>query len=66
MLRLENIQDSFKSVRVKTKAFFQGDKWKEVLVFLLFVLLALGFWLLSAADGNVVATMDTTKPSHPQ
>lgn len=27
---------------------------------------ALGFWLLSAADGNVVATVDTTKPSHPQ
>lgn len=25
-----------------------------------------GFWLLSAADGNVVATVDTTKPSHPQ
>lgn len=48
MLRLENIQDSFKSVRVKTKAFFQGDKWKEVLVFLLFVLLALGFWLLQS------------------
>ncbi|MBW6098183.1 hypothetical protein HT118_10905 [Escherichia coli] len=24
------------------------------------------FWLLSAADGNVVATVDTTKPSHPQ
>ncbi len=48
MSRLENIQDSFKSIQTRVKAFFQGDKWKEALVFFFFVLLAFGFWLLQS------------------
>ena len=48
MSRLENIQNSFKSIQAKTKAFFHGDKWKEALVFFFFALLAFGFWLLQS------------------
>ena len=48
MSRLENIQNSFKSIQAKTKAFFHGDRWKEVLVFFFFALLAFGFWLLQS------------------
>ncbi len=48
MSRLENIRNSFKSIETETKAFFHGEKWKETLVFLFFVLLAFGFWLLQS------------------
>ena len=48
MSRLENIQNSFKSIQAKTKAFFHGDRWKEALVFFFFILLAFGFWLLQS------------------
>lgn len=48
MSRLENMQNPFKSIQTKTKAFFHGDKWKEALVFFFFVLLAFGFWLLQS------------------
>lgn len=48
MSRLENIQRPFKSVSKKIKAFLQHQQWKEALVFLAFVLLALGFWLLQS------------------
>lgn len=48
MSRLENIQRPFKSVSQKIKAFSQHPQWKEALVFLAFVLLAFGFWLLQS------------------
>lgn len=48
MSRLEIIQNTFKSIKIKTKAFFQGEKWKEAVVFSFFVLLAFGFWLLKS------------------
>ena len=48
MSRLEIIQNTFKSIKLKTKAFFQGEKWKEAVVFSFFVLLAFGFWLLKS------------------
>lgn len=48
MSRLENIQRPFKSVSQKIKAFSQRQQWKEALVFLAFVLLAFGFWLLQS------------------
>ena len=48
MARLENIRASFKSVQTRTKAFFHGERWKEALVFLLFVFLAFCFWMLQS------------------
>ena len=48
MTRLEHIRKSFKSIQEKTKIFFQGEKWKEILVFSFFVLLSFGFWLLQS------------------
>jgi len=36
----------FKSISKKIKAFFLRLGWKETLIFLLFILLAFGFWLL--------------------
>jgi len=36
---------SFKSIH-KVKAFFLQTRWKETVIFLLFILLAFGFWLL--------------------
>lgn len=48
MARLENISQSFKSIRRKIKAFLHGEKWKEALVFFFFALLAVGFWFLQS------------------
>lgn len=48
MPRLENIERPFKSVEKKIKAFLHRQQWKEALVFLAFVLLAFGFWLLQS------------------
>ena len=38
----------FKSVLIRTKVFFRRQKWKETLIFLLFVLLSAGFWYLQS------------------
>lgn len=48
MIRLENIIKTFKSTTSEIKAFLHRQKWREVLVFLSFVLLAFGFWLLQS------------------
>jgi len=34
----------------KAKAFFRSKKWKDFLVFLLFLLLAFGFWLMQNSN----------------
>ena len=39
-------QNRFKSICKKIKVFFLRLGWKEALIFLFFILLALGFWLL--------------------
>ncbi len=48
MSRLENINNSFKSVPEKINAFLRRQRWKEVLIFIFFVLLSLGFWMLQS------------------
>ncbi len=48
MIRLEKLEDTFKSATLKTKAFLQQQRWREALVFLFFVLLAFGFWMLQS------------------
>lgn len=48
MSGLETIKHSFKSVRIKTKAFLRRQRWKEALVFFCFLLLSFGFWLLQS------------------
>lgn len=40
--------NKFKSVSGKIEAFFREQKWKEVVIFLFFVLLSLGFWYLQS------------------
>lgn len=34
----------------KAKAFFQSQTWKNILVFLLFVALAFGFWIAQYSE----------------
>ena len=46
--RLGNIQWAFKSLIEKTKTFFHGIRWKEILVFSAFLLLSFAFWLLNS------------------
>lgn len=48
MSGLETIKHSFKSVRIKTRAFLRRQRWKEALVFFCFLLLSFGFWLLQS------------------
>jgi len=48
MAVLGTIIGIFKSVRLKTKAFLNSQKWKEALVFFCFVLLSFGFWMLQS------------------
>jgi YbbR domain-containing protein len=46
MLWLDTENNSFKSVREKVKAYFQSQRWKDVLLFLTFMLIAAVFWYL--------------------
>ncbi|MCC8144728.1 MAG: YbbR-like domain-containing protein [Tannerellaceae bacterium] len=48
MSRLENINNSFKSVPEEINTFLRRQRWKEVLIFIFFVLLSLGFWMLQS------------------
>ena len=43
-----DINQSFKSARMKINAFLRRQRWKEALIFFFFVLLSLGFWLLQS------------------
>ncbi|MDR1200259.1 MAG: YbbR-like domain-containing protein [Tannerellaceae bacterium] len=46
MKRLENIKQSFKSIQRKIKVLLPHRQWKEALIFLAFVLVSFGFWVL--------------------
>ena len=48
MSRLGTFKQSFKSARTEIKAFLRRQEWKEALIFLCFVLLAFGFWLMQS------------------
>lgn len=48
MERLEHIKQSFKSVWGKVKAVLYRYQWRQVLIFLFFVLLSFGFWILQS------------------
>ncbi|MDR0749937.1 MAG: YbbR-like domain-containing protein [Tannerellaceae bacterium] len=48
MERLENIKQSFKSIQRKIKVLFRRRQWKEILIFLAFVLVSFGFWVLQS------------------
>ncbi len=48
MSRLGTLQQTFKSARIEIKAFLRRQEWKEALIFLCFVLLAFGFWLMQS------------------
>lgn len=48
MSQVKHIFRSVKSLNEQTKAFFQGEQWKETLVFFFFLLLAFVFWLLQS------------------
>jgi hypothetical protein len=47
-MRLEHIDQSFKSGKRRIKDVLSRQKWKETLIFLFFVLLASGFWILQS------------------
>jgi hypothetical protein len=51
MLRLD--ANLFKSVVHPVKAFFQGQQWKETVIFLLFLLLSTGFWYLQSLQEDM-------------
>ena len=44
----ERIRHRFQTAREEINRFFHGEKWKEMLIFSLFILLAFGFWLLQS------------------
>jgi hypothetical protein len=48
MIRLENPAQLFKSVHRKVKTFFSRFQWREVLIFLFFLLLSFTFWVLQS------------------
>jgi hypothetical protein len=48
MIRLETIEQTFKSVQKKMKALLPRFQWKEALVFLLFLLLSFVFWMMQS------------------
>lgn len=48
MSQLDGINELFKSARIKINAFLRRQRWKEALIFFLFVLLSFGFWLLQS------------------
>lgn len=50
MLRLDTANKRFKSALIKIKAFLHSQSWKEVLIFLLFLLISLGFWILQSMN----------------
>lgn len=48
----ERIRHRFQTAREEINRFFHGEKWKEMLIFSLFILLAFGFWLLQSLQGD--------------
>lgn len=48
MKRLENIKQFFKSTQRKIKVLLRHYQWKEALIFLAFVLVSFGFWVLQS------------------
>lgn len=48
MKRLENIEQFFKSIQWKIKVLLRRYQWKEALIFLAFVLVSFGFWVLQS------------------
>lgn len=50
MPRLETENKRIKSALIKIKAFLHRQRWKEVLIFFLFLLLSLGFWILQSMN----------------
>jgi hypothetical protein len=58
MIRLENIEELFKSVHRKIKVFFSRFQWREALIFLFFLLLSFAFWVLQSMQGEYEIQME--------
>lgn len=43
-----NLKSAFEAMLLKIGAFFRRQQWKEIFIFLFFLLLAFGFWLLQS------------------
>jgi len=50
MSRLENIKETFKSVRIKIDVFLRRQRWREILIFSFFLFLSFSFWLLQSMN----------------
>lgn len=50
MSRLETDNNRIKSASIKIKTFLHRQRWKEVLIFFLFLLLSFGFWILQSMN----------------
>lgn len=50
MLRLDTANKKIKSALIKIKTFLHSQSWKEVLIFLVFLLISLGFWILQSMN----------------
>lgn len=59
---MEIKQINKKDLIKKAKKFFQSQKWKDLLVFLVFVILAFGFWILQYFQQKI--ERDITIPIH--
>ncbi len=58
MNRLEKIKQSFKSAKRKIRVAFYRYEWKEILIFLFFVLLSFGFWILQSLQEDYEIQLD--------
>lgn len=57
MSRLGQTKQTFKSALTKIKAFLHRQRWREALIFLFFILLSLGFWLLQSLQQEYEITL---------
>lgn len=57
MSRLGQMKQTFKSVLKEIKAFLHRQRWREALIFLFFIFLSLGFWLLQSLQQEYEITL---------
>ena len=53
-----NFKSAFESAFLKTEAFFRRQQWKEYLIFIFFLLLSFGFWLLQSLQQDYERRID--------
>lgn len=53
-----NLKSAFEAMLLKAGAFFRRQQWKEIFIFLFFLLLSFGFWLLQSLQQDYERKVD--------